>query len=314
MALSGLDAHSAALAVVGDYLDVAATVGETAGMPGPSEPAPDAVARRAAAAEEATRRREDRRQARAEEIRLAGAIGQIVYSLKSVRPNPEDFEPSGRPHAAAMAAKLDALIDQVEEVGSLDELAEVWADAETVYLGARALADSRRGERVLVESVPSSEGEQEPVDSGEEQPWCEWWCENCGEAGEAGEDYGEPDVCPGCGSGDLDVRFHPQTLEAPSVLAALDPGLASSPLGLVLVGIAQLMKGGRRNRAPSGRAQSALVVPARALPPAPTGQLQPRNACPVCRTQFPPCGAPCCPIGAPRVATRTVPNRAIEPA
>ncbi len=191
---------------------------------------------------------------------------------------------------------------------SPDELAEVTADAKAIFVGARALADTRR-EQVLVEPTPSDDDDEEEPGSSddedeEEEPWCEWWCRN---RSAAREDYDKPDGCPACGSGDLAITFHPETLDAASVLAALDPSplVGSSPLTVLVALLVQTTS----RRAPSGLAQSALVAPAPALPVAPTTHL-----CPVCRTQFPPCGAPCCPTGAPRQATRTIPGRAIEPA
>ena len=104
-------------------------------------------------------------------------------------------------------------------MGSLGELAEVMLEREAVYMGARALTDTRR-ERVVVEAIPSGGRvvvEPIPSDDGEEEEaWCDWCCQNCGEAG---EDFDEPDACPECGTGDRALKFYPDSLDPPPVLA-----------------------------------------------------------------------------------------------
>ncbi len=133
----------------------------------------------------------------------------------------------GKSHAAAVAGELNAITAQVEDVGSLGELAEVMLEREAVYMGARALTDTRR-ERVVVEAIPSGGRvvvEPIPSDDGEEEEaWCDWCCQNCGEAG---EDFDEPDACPECGTGDRALKFYPDSLDPPPVLAVLDADLAS---------------------------------------------------------------------------------------
>ncbi len=77
----------------------------------------------------------------------------------------------GKSHAAAVAGELNAITAQVEDVGSLGELAEVMLEREAVYMGARALTDTRR-ERVVVEAIPSGGrvvAEPIPSDDGEEE-------------------------------------------------------------------------------------------------------------------------------------------------
>jgi hypothetical protein len=154
-ALTGLDLRSASLAVVADYLDVAATVDEVAGAPGPVEPAPDAAARRQAVAEQAAREREERRRVRAEDVELAGVIGEVVDTLRLLRPDLASVAPYRRAEAARVAGQLTSVITMASEAGSLDELREVIEDQQVVIgaaqEGGRALPS---GDVIAVGSRP----------------------------------------------------------------------------------------------------------------------------------------------------------------
>ena len=127
---------------------------------------------------------------------------------------------------------------------------------------------------MLVEPTPSDDDDEEEPGSSddedeEEEPWCEWWCRN---RSTAREDYDKPDGCPACGSGDLAITFHPETLDAASVLAALDPSplVGSSPLTVLVALLVQTTS----RRAPSGLAQSAR----RGSGPCPACSRRPRTS------------------------------------
>jgi MoxR-like ATPase len=213
-ALTGLDLRAAALAVVADYLDVAATVNEVASAPGPMEPAPDAAARRQAASEQAAREREERRRARAEDVELAGVIGQVVDKLRLLRPNPASIATHRRVEAARVASQLDTVIAMASEATSLDELHEVIEDQEAVISAAQALG-SALSVGQLIEVAPEA---------------ARWHCLECGGSFDVDElDYLESSDthrCPVCGCVDDFELLDDEEVDAPALPAtrALPPG------------------------------------------------------------------------------------------
>jgi hypothetical protein len=216
-ALTGLDRHDAALAVVGDYLDVAATVGETATAPGPLEPAPDAAARRLAVAEQEAHEREERRHARNEESTLRGVIGEAVDQLRQLRPDAASFAPADRAEAARVAAQLGAVIDMVSAADSIEELREVVEDHQAVIGAARE----------LVRGLPAGD-----VIDVEAEPEELYRCGGCGGTfGIADLDW-EGDVrawCPQCGGDDL-VEVD-EEMQAPPAPRALPGGPSWERIG-----------------------------------------------------------------------------------
>jgi hypothetical protein len=208
---------------VGDYLDVAETVGETSQAPGPLEPAPDAAERRRAVQAEAARERDARRRERAEEIDLEGAIGEAVYVARVVRPDPEDFDDAQRPLAARVARQLDSLVAQVQDAATIAELREVIEDGQTIIKNAKVLRGVIPPE-LLVPVTPAIED----VTDVANVVHCEgWWCNVCEERFE--EPHHKPwssrERCPECGT--LDIKAiewtepAPKQPEAPVSLAEL---------------------------------------------------------------------------------------------
>jgi hypothetical protein len=203
-ALSGLDLRAAALAVTADYLDCAETIGELAGAPGPVDPAPDAAARRHAAAEQAAHDREERRRARAEEVALAGAIGEAVDKLRSLRPGTENVAPYRHAEAARIGSQLNAVIAMASAAGSLEELREVIEDHQALISAAQAMVATPPGSDVIdVRAAPTER----------------FGCIECGGCFDIGElDYVESTDthhCPVCEGLEL-VEDEDETLALPA--------------------------------------------------------------------------------------------------
>jgi hypothetical protein len=220
MALSGLGVREAAMAVVSDYLDVAETVCETVQAPGPLEPAPNAEERRKAAEAEAARERAARKHDRAEEDELEGAIGEALDELERLIPNPADYDEHQRAVAARVNKQLKSLIEQVDDAGTLDELAEVIEDRQPVITNARILQTMRSPEP----SSPPTPARDDVIDVEEVKNDYEgWWCNECDKC------FDEPhrslfsfyDQCPSCWSCEIEWGIKPAPPEP--LVAQVEP-------------------------------------------------------------------------------------------
>jgi hypothetical protein len=232
-AVTGLDQRAAALGVVADYLDVAGTVDEVAGAPGPVEPAPNAAARRQAVAEQAVREREERRRARTEDVELAGVIGEVVDKLRLLRPDPASVAPYRRAEAARLASQLNAVIAMASDATSLDELHEVIEDYEAVISAAQALGGGAPAHHVI-------EVQPEPM---------RWRCFGCAECFDVAElDYIESTdthLCPVCGCVDDFGLIEDEEFDGPALpmTRALPKGPTWAANLLGGIGVAGAIKG-----------------------------------------------------------------------
>jgi hypothetical protein len=325
-AVFGLDPVTGIRSVVSDYLDVAETVDETPSAPGPVEPAPDAKARRLASSERAQRERDERGRERAQAMRLAVSRAEVLDVLRQAIPDPDDHPGAGRREAVSLVARIAEAVRWVEDAdtsGDLDELAD-----ELVELVDEAHAWWATHPIIDRDEVIDAQGWDD--DECATGPYV---CRNCGNP------FDEPDIhengytwrCPSCGVPKPLSPRHSESLRIIETTAGLR----------VLTGPVPIARPWRCNvcgrRYTDGDVESACKQPrsltrwcpslsCRSLavlwepedPPAPTGSQQGspahRRPCSVCRTLFPPCGMPFCPVTSSPRLLPIVPGRPIEPA
>lgn len=157
-----IDLRAAALAVAGDYLDSAATVGEVAAPPGRELALPDAAIRRQAAEDQAAAEVARRQHVRAVARELAARQAAVVDELEQARPDPALVPAGQRQHAVMIGGALDAMANQLGATKTLEELAELLAEAGALVEQGRALcAWERRAEPVVVEVGDEDDEDQD---------------------------------------------------------------------------------------------------------------------------------------------------------
>lgn len=253
---TGADMHAALADVIGDYLDAASTVGETAAPPSQALTVPDAGARRDAAARHVEHERDRARAEREAQRELAARVAAVVDELERSRPAPDLVGTASRSAAVMVGATLDAMAGQVAAVSSLAELEELLPEAGELVARGRTLCSWER--RVPVD-VDEAGDVDEVVDPG--------IAVESGIAVELVERYPEDTSVAG-----------PREVQAIAGAAGWAVGnMAPGPMGSlagVVLAIAGAVLGGRLDRAAQRAvpaiqaAQLSRYHPMPALPPA----------------------------------------------